>query len=141
MQVAFDDKPAWGGLPVALESVAGSCYVNGRPEYAPVAQWIERSPPEREAVGSTPTGRIQLSAKFSEQNGAHARRACPTFSRYIPAPSPDRPSEVKLCPEDSRFSFLRSVCSSPPARPRARRTRRRRRRRTRTSNCKTRRRR
>ncbi len=30
--------------------------------YAPVAQWIERLPPEQEAVGSNPTGRINSKA-------------------------------------------------------------------------------
>jgi hypothetical protein len=60
---------------------------------APVAQRIERSPPEREVVGSTPTGRasanvfggagqnagsIALSAKSSSTIGATTARVMPT---------------------------------------------------------------
>ena len=72
-----------------LEREGGACYVYSRLEFAPVAQWIERSPPEREAVGSNPTGRIRLSLYFQVFPKTVKARSpsLPTISTYKPAPN------------------------------------------------------
>jgi DNA-binding transcriptional ArsR family regulator len=60
------------GLPVVLARPSGDT-LHRSVAVAPVAQWIERLPPEQKVVGSSPAGRATTTFTVSDQATARAR--------------------------------------------------------------------